>query len=156
MCIWQKMWSRPWLVCCQSIWWGPFSPKNIDFASQHVKKFNVSHPSLFPTIRLTNVVIDNLNPFLREADVLNLLITELKCQDAMVIIRPLSLQQLAAICSSIVEERWSCARLSKRKISFPSKKVATHWAWPLSKICSWKWGRGARHCKYRCIRKTIR
>ena len=41
--------------------------ENIDFASQRGKKVNVSHPPLFPTIPLTNVVIDL---FLQVADVL--------------------------------------------------------------------------------------
>ena len=46
------------------------------------QKFNVSHVPLFPTIPLSHVVIDNLHLFLRVADVLiNLLITELCCQD---------------------------------------------------------------------------
>ena len=34
------------------------------------KKFNVSHPPLFPTIPFVNVVVDNLHLFLRVADVL--------------------------------------------------------------------------------------
>ena len=43
------------------------------------KRFNVSRAPLFPTIPLTNVVIDNLNLFLHVFDVLiRLLIDELK------------------------------------------------------------------------------
>ena len=62
-----------------------------DFASQRGKKFNVSHPPLFPTIPLTNVVIDNLHLFLWVAEVLiNLLITELKHQDAIEKVRNFS------------------------------------------------------------------
>ena len=41
----------------------------------------VSHPPLFPTIPLTNVVIDNLHLFLRV--LINLLIVELRRQDAI-------------------------------------------------------------------------
>lgn len=53
-------------------------------SSQRKKSFNVSHPPLFQSIPLRNVVIDNLHLFLRVADVLiNLLITELKRQDAI-------------------------------------------------------------------------
>ena len=49
------------------------------------KKFNVSHPPLFPKIPLKNVVIDNLHLFLRVADVLiDLLIVELRRQDSAV------------------------------------------------------------------------
>ncbi len=48
------------------------------------KKFNVSSPPLFPTIKLKNVVIDNLHLFLRTSDVLiELLLIELKRQDAI-------------------------------------------------------------------------
>lgn len=48
------------------------------------KQFNVSNSPLFPTIPLTHVVIDNLHLFLRVSDVLlNLLITELRRQDAI-------------------------------------------------------------------------
>lgn len=58
--------------------------ENIELASRRGKKFNVSHRPLFPSIPLSNVVIDNLHLFLRVADVLiNLLITELKRQDAI-------------------------------------------------------------------------
>ena len=47
------------------------------------KRFNVSHPPLFPKIPLKNVVIDNLHVFLRVADVLiDLLIVELRRQDS--------------------------------------------------------------------------
>lgn len=43
------------------------------------RQFNVSHPPLFPTIPLTNVVIDNLHLFLRVSDLLlDLLIIELR------------------------------------------------------------------------------
>ena len=48
------------------------------------KQFNVSNTPLFPTIPLTNVVMDNLHLFLRVSDVLlDLLITELKRQDSI-------------------------------------------------------------------------
>ena len=48
------------------------------------KQFNVSHPPLFPSIPLRNVVIDNLHLFLRVSDVLiNLLVVELKRQDGI-------------------------------------------------------------------------
>ena len=48
------------------------------------KQFNVSNPPLFPTIPLSHIVIDNLHLFLCVADVLiNLLITELRCQDVI-------------------------------------------------------------------------
>jgi len=44
----------------------------------------VSHPPLFPTIPLHNVVIDNLHIFLRVSDVLiNLLLVDLKRADAI-------------------------------------------------------------------------
>ena len=47
------------------------------------KKFNVSHPPLFPKIPLKNVVTDNLHLFLRVADVLiDLLIVKLRRQDS--------------------------------------------------------------------------
>ena len=47
-------------------------------------KFSVSHVPFFPTIPLSNVVIDNLHTFLRVADVLiKLLITELHRQDSI-------------------------------------------------------------------------
>ena len=48
------------------------------------KQYNVSHPPLFPTIPLHNVVIDNLHMFLRVSDVLlNLLLVDLKWADAI-------------------------------------------------------------------------
>ena len=48
------------------------------------KEYNVSHPPLFPTIPLHNVVIDNLHMFLRVSDVLvNLLLVDLKRADAI-------------------------------------------------------------------------
>ena len=48
------------------------------------KRFNVSNAPLFPTIPLTNVVIDNLHLFLRVSDVLlDLLLVELRRQDAI-------------------------------------------------------------------------
>ena len=46
------------------------------------KKFNVTNRPLFPSIPLSNV-IDNLHLFLRVADVLDLLISELRRQDAL-------------------------------------------------------------------------
>ena len=52
--------------------------------SKKRKEYNVSHAPLFPTIPLTNVIIDNLHMFLRVSDVLiNLLVVELKRQDAI-------------------------------------------------------------------------
>ena len=48
------------------------------------RQFNVSNKPLFPSIPLTNVVIDNLHLFLRVSDVLiRLLITELRRQHAI-------------------------------------------------------------------------
>ena len=48
------------------------------------KQFTVSNAPLFPTIPLTNVVINNLHLFLWVSDVLlDLLITELKRQDSI-------------------------------------------------------------------------
>ena len=48
------------------------------------KRFNVSRAPLFPSIPLTNVVIDNLHLFLRVSDVLlRLLIDEFKRQDSI-------------------------------------------------------------------------
>ena len=60
--------------------------ESISFSSlpKSRKKFNVSHPPLFPTIPFVNVVVDNLHLFLRVADVLiNHLIEELRRQDAI-------------------------------------------------------------------------
>ena len=58
--------------------------ESTDLAFGRGKKFNVSHPPLFPEIPLKNVVIDNLHLFLRVADVLiNLLVVEMKRQDAI-------------------------------------------------------------------------
>ena len=48
------------------------------------RKYNVSHPPLFPTIPLHNVVIDNLHMFLRVSDaLLNLLLVDLKRADGI-------------------------------------------------------------------------
>ena len=47
------------------------------------QKFDVSHPPQFPTIPLTNVVIDNLHLFLWVADVLINLFRWLRRQDAI-------------------------------------------------------------------------
>ncbi len=62
--------------------------ENIELSSRtrtrHSKSYNVSRPPLFPTIPLTNVVIDNLHLFLRVSDVLiDLLILELRRQDSI-------------------------------------------------------------------------
>ena len=62
--------------------------ENASFAAsaKSKKKFNVSHPPLFPYmyIPLQNIVIDNLHLFLRVADMLiDLLVMELKRQDAI-------------------------------------------------------------------------
>ena len=58
--------------------------ENIMLSKKRKKEYNVSHAPLFPTIPLTNVVIDNLHMFLRVSDVLiNLLVVELKRQDAV-------------------------------------------------------------------------
>ena len=58
--------------------------ENASLAGGSRKRFNVSHPPLFPSIPLQNVVIDNLHLFLRVSDVLiDLLIVELKRQDAI-------------------------------------------------------------------------
>ena len=52
--------------------------------NQNHRKFNVTNRPLFPSIPLSNVVIDNLHIFLRVADVLvDLLIGELRRQDAL-------------------------------------------------------------------------
>ena len=51
----------------------------------------MSNPPLFPTIPLTDVVIDDLHLFLRVADVLiNLLVEELKRQDSIETIKTFS------------------------------------------------------------------
>ncbi len=51
-------------------------------ARRSQNRYNVSHVPLFPSIPLTNVVIDNLHMFLRVSDVLtDLLILELRRQD---------------------------------------------------------------------------
>ncbi len=53
-------------------------------AEKYQKQFNVSHPPLFPSIPLSNVVIDNLHMFLRVSDVLlTQLIDRLKAEDAI-------------------------------------------------------------------------
>ena len=58
--------------------------ENVAIGSSSRKRYNVSHPPLFPNIPLTNVVIDNLHLFLRVTDVLiNQLILELKRQDSI-------------------------------------------------------------------------
>lgn len=53
--------------------------KNVQIAAK--QKFDVSHPPQFPTIPLTNVVIDNLHLFLRVANVLINLLRWLRRQD---------------------------------------------------------------------------
>ena len=56
--------------------------ENIRIASSRQKQFNVSRQSLFPTIPLTRVVVDNLHMFLRVGDVLiDLLIGSLRVLD---------------------------------------------------------------------------
>ena len=63
---------------------GRTTEQNVDLSSKRKKKFNVSHPPLFPKIPLKNVVVDNLHLFLRVADrLIDLLITELKRLDAI-------------------------------------------------------------------------
>lgn len=58
--------------------------ENIELSQARRKSYNVSHPSLFPSIALSCVVIDNLHMFLRVSDVLLMsLIDELKQQDAI-------------------------------------------------------------------------
>ena len=58
--------------------------ENQKIGEQTRKQYNVSHPPLFPTIPLKNVVIDNLHLFLRVSDVIiDLLIVELRRQDAI-------------------------------------------------------------------------
>ena len=42
--------------------------ENIIIGSSRSKRYNVSHPPLFPTIALTHVVVDNLHMFLRVTD----------------------------------------------------------------------------------------
>ena len=56
--------------------------ENMTIATSRSKKYNVSHPPLFPFIPLTRVVVDNLHMFLRVADTLiDLLILELRRLD---------------------------------------------------------------------------
>ena len=56
--------------------------ENTRIASSRVKKYNVSHPPLFPTIPLTRVIVNNLHMFLRVTDTLiDLLILELRRLD---------------------------------------------------------------------------
>ena len=58
--------------------------ETIRLSEKRKKQYNVSNAPLFPTIPLTNVVIDNLHMFLRVSDVLiKLLVVELKRQDAI-------------------------------------------------------------------------
>ena len=56
--------------------------ENIMLSQKRKNKFNVSHRPLFPSIPLSNVVIDNLHMFLRVSDVLlSQLIDQLKAED---------------------------------------------------------------------------
>ena len=57
--------------------------ENVDLASKHSKKYNVSNHPIFPRIPLHHVVVDNLHKFLRVADVLidNMLIGALHTLD---------------------------------------------------------------------------
>ena len=61
------------------------------------KKFNVSNLQLFPSIPLTNVIVDNLHLFLRVSDVLiDLVIVELRRLDRVdKVTRFSSLEKLA-------------------------------------------------------------
>ena len=65
--------------------WSTYCTRNIELSGKpRNKKRYVSHPPLFPTIPLHNVVIDNLHIFLRVSDVLiNLLLVDLKRADAI-------------------------------------------------------------------------
>ena len=77
--------DRPWSLTDTNL--GARTIEENELLSQEPKskkRFNVSQAPLFPTIPLTNVVIDNLHLFLRVFDVLiRLLIDELKRQDAI-------------------------------------------------------------------------
>ena len=56
--------------------------ENMTIATSRSKKYNISHPPLFPCIPLTRVVVDNLHMFLCVADTLiDLLILELRRLD---------------------------------------------------------------------------
>ena len=56
--------------------------ENVNLASKRSKKYNVSHPPIFPKIPLNHVVLDNLHLFLRVADVLiDMLIGALRTLD---------------------------------------------------------------------------
>ncbi len=58
--------------------------ENTELGQKRKKQFNVSHTPLFPSIPLSNVVIDNLHMFLRVSDVLiTQLIDRLKAEDAI-------------------------------------------------------------------------
>ena len=71
--------------------------KTLSSSTRSSKKFNVSNFPLFPTIPLTNVVVDNLHMFLRVSDVLiDLLIVELRRLDCVdKVTRFSSLEKLA-------------------------------------------------------------
>jgi len=67
--------------------------ENMQLASRprSKKQYNVTHKPLFPSIPLTNVVIDNLHLFLRVSDVLfNRLVIELKRHDSLEKVKKLS------------------------------------------------------------------
>ena len=67
--------------------------ENMQLASRprSKKQYNVTHKPLFPSIPLTNVVIDNLHLFLRVSDVLfNRLVIELKHHDSLEKVKKLS------------------------------------------------------------------
>ena len=56
--------------------------ENVTIGSSRSKRYNVSHPPLFPTIPLTRVVVDNLHMFLRVAvTLIDLLLLELRRLD---------------------------------------------------------------------------
>ena len=56
--------------------------ETIQIAGSRSKKYNVSHPPIFPMIPLTRVVVDNLHMFLRVGDTLiNMLINTLRTMD---------------------------------------------------------------------------
>ncbi len=58
--------------------------ENTDWGQKRKKQFNISHTPLFPSIPLSNVVINNLHMFLRVSDVLKTqLIDRLKAEDAI-------------------------------------------------------------------------
>ena len=85
-----REYSCIWCKCPSKEWYNPekrwslsdnargarTTEENLTLATGTRKKFNVSHPPLFTSIPLENVVIDNLHLFLRVSDVLIDLILE--------------------------------------------------------------------------------